>query len=29
MKNEDMPFITFVQNPLFLKEDNASMDEGS
>jgi hypothetical protein len=28
MKDEDMFFMTFVQDPLSLKEDNASKDEG-
>jgi hypothetical protein len=29
MKNEDLFFMTFVQDPLSLKKDNASKDEGS
>jgi hypothetical protein len=28
LKNEDLFFMTFVQDPLSLKEDNALKDEG-
>jgi hypothetical protein len=29
MKNEDLFFMTFVQDPLSLQEDDASKDEGT